>query len=311
MRSIVNFISLDDIVSEYRMFEAYLHKHHDIPSKMSTRVLREVIESHISAILDERIFALFRKFSDRWELQLIDMITSSSLTEGEVVKIANSKQYHRLSAFIASEVNRVANQHDPNFTIWSVIIPDALTTVSISADGDYRIEQWHHEHSVTKLNVTDTLTLDITHIRGQIKKLLKYNHAPAYINRRVTSGELIPKSEFFDNAINMFINHVLKDTPQSAEVFAKILEHVKRLHLINDDVALGREISSYLEYELIHQVDKLTKGRNVSSYFINGDELVVNLGSSKSNTDETRSFSELEIAIAEANGDYIPERMRK
>jgi hypothetical protein len=49
----------------------------------------------------------------------------------------------------------------------------------------------------------------------------------------------------------------------------------------------------------------------IKSFVLDGEEIVINLGSNKTITDEVASFSELEVKLAEANGDYIPERLRR
>jgi hypothetical protein len=51
--------------------------------------------------------------------------------------------------------------------------------------------------------------------------------------------------------------------------------------------------------------------KQVTSFTISGEEIIINFGSHKSNERKTLSYEELELAAAEANGDYIPERLRK
>lgn len=310
MTTKVNFIPLDDLVSDYRIFEEKLNRRYGIKVAAPKRILRSVIETHVAALLDERTFDLFRKYVDGWDVKLIDILVYSSLTDEECVRVVNSEDFFNISRSVSETIRHYSKEHNPNFTMWEVEVNEDMDMLVVSAVGDYRIEQWHREHGVTQLNVTDTMTIDIEFVHSFLKRVLHYDHAPSNL-RLGRKRDLVSKDVYFKGVLHTVIQYALKKTRHTIKAYDDILNELQKLSLIGDVSAVDNSINAFLDYELLNKIEKLNTNRTVSSYVVSGLSLVINFGSRKVKSLEVKHFSELELELAEANGDYVPERQRR
>ena len=309
-------VDTEQLVEDYRHFLHYVNKYFDVKiSFPESRVLEEILLLHIKGTLDNRIFNMFRQLTEDWESKFIDLLTDEKLTNTEISKLLNSVRYRDLRLTVESVVRQVYQGQDPNFTIWEVVKTSDLGCVIIYACGDYRIEQWHHEHHVTKLEIKDVISYDMSHLTGFIRKTFSYTAAPSRLKLRLNERSKIdaPKSSFFSEMIKNYVGFKLGKRKTDEERFLTYVDHLGKEMIVNplDIEAKLQALDSFFNLEVAHQLDKMSNFKQVTSFTISGEEIIINFGSHKSNERKTLSYEELELAAAEANGDYIPERLRK
>ena len=185
----------------------------------------------------------------------------------------------------------------------------------IYACGDYRIEQWHHEHHVTKLEIKDVISYDMSHLVGFIRKTFAFTAAPGRLKIRLTPRSKVdaPKTSFYSEMIKNYVGFKLGNRKTDEERFLTYIDHLGKEMIVNpiDIEAKLQALDSFFALEVAHQLDKMSNFKQVTSFTISGEEIVINFGSYKSNERKTHSYEELELAASEANGDYVPERLRK
>lgn len=306
MRQVINYVAVNDIVAEYKILENWINKTYGTKFDLSERILYPIIETHIKAILDERTFTLFRTFDDHWEVGLLNIFINGVLTDEEVINISRSKYFDILNRSIKSLIHPIMETYDPNFTIWEVNLEVGSETATVISSGDYRIEQWHKEHNVTKLNVTDSVILDISHIFDFIKHALNYHQAPAYLTDKRKR-----KENYYDGVINTLIYDSIKNTRQSGVAATNALMSLKKLSLIDDHLEVQQRIKTYLDYELFNRLEKIGVNRIITGYVLCGKSISINFGGIKFHTANSKTFHELELEQADFNGDYIPEKLRR
>ena len=309
-------VDTEQLVEDYRHFLHYINKYFEVKiSFPGYRVLEEILLLHIKGTLDNRIFNMFRQLTEDWERKFIDLLTDEKLNTEEVTKLLNSVRYRDLRSTVESVVRHVYQGQDPNFTIWEVDKTNDLSCVIIYACGDYRIEQWHHEHHVTKLEIKDVISYDMSHLAGFIRKTFAYTAAPSRLKLRVNARSKVDahKSSFFSEMIKNYIGFKLDKRKTDEERFLTYVDHLGKEMIVNplDIEAKLQALDSFFNLEVVHQLDKMSNFKQVTSFTISGEEIIINFGSHKSNERKTLSYEELELAAAEANGDYIPERLRK
>ena len=309
-------VDTEQLVEDYRHFLHYVNKYFDVKiSFPESRVLEEILLLHIKGTLDNRIFNMFRQMTEDWEVKLIDLLTGRKITTDEIIKVLNSVRYSGLKLSIESLVRQVYKGQDPNFTIWEIAATDDLSCVMIYACGDYRIEQWHHEHHVTKLEIKDVISYDMSHLVGFIRKTFAFTAAPGRLKIRLTPRSKVdtPKTSFYSEMIKNYVGFKLGNRKTDEERFLTYVDHLGKEMIVNpiDIEAKLQALDSFFALEVSHQLDKMSNFKQVTSFTISGEEIVINFGSYKSNERKTHSYEELELAASEANGDYVPERLRK
>ena len=309
-------VDTEQLVEDYRDFLHYVSKFFEVKiSFPEKRILEEILLLHIRGTLDNRIFNMFRQMTEDWEVKLIDLLTGSKITTDEIIKVLNSVRYSGLKASIESLVRQVYKGQDPNFTIWEITATDDLSCVMIYACGDYRIEQWHHEHHVTKLEIKDVISYDMSHLVGFIRKTFAFTAAPGRLKIRLTPRSKVdsPKTSFYSEMIKNYVGFKLGNRKTDEERFLTYVDHLGKEMIVNpiDIEAKLQALDSFFALEVAHQLDKMSNFKQVTSFTISGEEIVINFGSYKSNERKTHSYEALELAASEANGDYVPERLRK
>lgn len=309
-------VDTEQLVEDYRDFLHYVSKFFEVKiSFPEKRILEEILLLHIRGTLDNRIFNMFRQMTEDWEVKLIDLLTGSKITTDEIIKVLNSVRYSGLKLSIESLVRQVYKGQDPNFTIWEIATTDDLSCVMIYACGDYRIEQWHHEHHVTKLEIKDVISYDMSHLVGFIRKTFAFTAAPGRLKIRLTPRSKVdtPKTSFYSEMIKNYVGFKLGNRKTDEERFLTYVDHLGKEMIVNpiDIEAKLQALDSFFALEVSHQLDKMSNFKQVTSFTISGEEIVINFGSYKSNERKTHSYEELELAASEANGDYVPERLRK
>ena len=309
-------VDTEQLVEDYRDFLHYVSKFFEVKINFpEKRILEEILLLHIRGTLDNRIFNMFRQMTEDWEVKLIDLLTGSKITTDEIIKVLNSVRYSGLKLSIESLVRQVYKGQDPNFTIWEIAATDDLSCVMIYACGDYRIEQWHHEHHVTKLEIKDVISYDMSHLVGFIRKTFAFTAAPGRLKIRLTPRSKVdtPKTCFYSEMFKNYVGFKLGNRKTDEERFLTYVDHLGKEMIVNpiDIEAKLQALDSFFALEVAHQLDKMCNFKQVTSFTISGEEIVINFGSYKSNERKTHSYEELELAASEANGDYVPERLRK
>lgn len=309
-------IGLDEIYHEYLSLLGSIVKRYDVQCPTpSERVLSEIARLNIRGILDDRIFNLFKQLHDDWEHQLVEILTAGNLNDEEISEVTRSVQYSQMKQIIYALIRHVYQDgRDPNFTIWEIEVSSDQSYLIITPCGDYRIEQWHHEHRVAKAEIKDILTYDLSHFSAYLYRTLNYLQAPSRISttRDRSRGE-IPKKVFYSEILKNYVAYRLSDNKSDQNRFIAQLNTLAKNRVINakDIIAVQEVIDSHFTLEVKHQLDKLSHSRQISSFTVCGDEIIVNFGTYKSTTRSTKSYAELELELAEANGDFVPERLRK
>lgn len=312
-------IDNEELIEDYRSFIDYINSFFGLKvSFPDDRILAQVLSLHLKGTLDNRIFNLFRQLSEDWEVQFIDLLTSDALSNGDMNKLLNSTAYNSLKTQIESLIRTVyasGTGIDPNFTIWDVEVSVDNSYTVISACGDYRIEQWHHEHNVSRLEIKDVITYDMSHLVGYMRKSFAYTAAPSRISYSPTERAQIKtsKKKFFEELVKNYVGHKLSEHKTDEQRFLNYVDILGSLMIVNpiDIEAKIQALDSFFELEVRRPLDKMSNFKNVASFSITGEEIIVNFGSFKSLERKTVSFEELELQAAEANGDYVPERLRK
>ena len=309
-------VDTEQLVEDYRDFLHYVSKFFEVKINFpEKRILEEILLLHIRGTLDNRIFNMFRQMTEDWEVKLIDLLTGSKITTDEIIKVLNSVRYSGLKLSIESLVRQVYKGQDPNFTIWEIAATDDLSCVMIYACGDYRIEQWHHEHHVTKLEIKDVISYDMSHLVGFIRKTFAFTAAPGRLKIRLTPRSKVdtPKTSFYSEMIKNYVGFKLGNRKTDEERFLTYVDHLGKEMIVNpiNIEAKLQALDSFFALEVAHQLDKMSNFKQVTSFTISGEEIVINFGSYKSNERKTHSYEALELAASEANGDYVPERLRK
>ena len=113
--------------------------------------------------------------------------------------------------------------------------------------------------------------------------------------------------------IKNYVGFKLGNRKTDEERFLTYVDHLGKEMIVNpiDIEAKLQALDSFFALEVSHQLDKMSNFKQVTSFTISGEEIVINFGSYKSNERKTHSYEELELAASEANGDYVPERLRK
>lgn len=309
-------IDTEQLIEDYNSFIGYVNNTFKVKiSFPCNRVLGEIIKLHLSGMLDNRIFNLFRQFTEDWDEKLLELLTENKLTDDEMRKLMLSVRYRELKTYVQSIVRQVYSGQDPNFTIWDVSVSNNNAYAIIQACGDYRIEQWHHEHHVSKLEIKDVITYDMSHLVGFIYKTFAFVHAPARIKYNPGGNTTITKfkKSFYSELIKNYVGFKLGERKVDEERFlyyAGVLGNQSIVNRMDVDAKI-QALDSFFELEVRHQLDKMSDFKQVTSFTIMGEEIIINFGSYKSNERKTQSFAELELQAAEANGDFVPERLRK
>lgn len=309
-------VDTEQLVEDYQSFLGYVNNYFKLNCKLPTsRVLREILTLHIKGTLDNRIFNMFRQLAEDWEFKFLEMLTDYNLSDSDTSKLLNSTAYCDLKLSTESITRQVYQGNDPNFTIWEVEPASDLSYVIISACGDYRIEQWHHEHHVTKLEIKDVVSYDMSHLVGFIHKTFAFSAAPAKITYYPSERTKVaaPKKRFYEQLVKEYVGYKLGERKSDEARFLSHIDALGKEMVVNplDIEAKLLALDSFFELEVRLQLDKMSDFKSVSSFTISGEEIVVNFGNYKSQERKTASFEELELQAAEANGDYIPERQRK
>lgn len=299
----INFIDISDLLAEYRVLEAHVKARYGVRLSGSNRVIREAIELHIRGLLDERIFNLFRQIQDNWEYTFLEILFDSGLTDNNITEIINSTYFDVCNSSVRNTIKHTYAAHDPNFSIWEVTVNDDLTYSSIAWLGDYRIEQWHSEHGIAKLSINENVVLDISHFAAFVKRVAGFSAAPGIIRRT-------PKTDVYAEISRSMTQYMLQDQPLPLETrLYKLLNVLQHESLIVDPLLTFTAIKNYFDLEVRGQIEKVSNSRSVTSFVIHNEEIVINFGTSRSLN--SKSYAELELEIAEANGDFVPERQRR
>lgn len=312
-------IDNEELIEDYRAFIDYINSFFGLKvSFPDERIISQVLTLHLKGTLDNRIFNLFRQLSEDWEVQFIDMLTGDALSNSDMSKLLNSTAYSGLKTQVESLVRAVycgGTGLDPNFTIWDVGVSGDNSYTVISACGDYRIEQWHHEHNVSRLEIKDVITYDMSHLVGYIHKSFAYSAAPSRIGFNPTARTQVKtsKKKFFEELVKNYVGYKLSERKTDEQRFLNYVDILGSMMIVNplDIEAKIQALDSFFELEVRRPLDKMSNFKNVASFSISGEEIIVNFGSFKSLERKTVSFEELELQAAEANGDYVPERLRK
>lgn len=311
-----HIVDTEQLVEDYQSFLDYINQYYKVKITLPVaRILKEIITLHLKGTLDDRIFSMFRNFTDDWDTKLLELLTDGKLDGEDIGKLERSVRYRDLKMSAASLIRSVYFGHDPNFTIWEVELGSDNSFAIISACGDYRIEQWHHEHHVTKLEIKDVVSYDMRHLVGFIHKAFGYSKAPGRISYspNVRSKIRNSKKNFFEELIKNYVGFKLSDNKADEKRFSFYVDVLCKEQIINavDVAAKIQALDSFFELEVRHQLDKMSNFKQVTSFTISGEEIIINFGSYKSHERNSLSYAELELKAAEANGDYIPERHRK
>ena len=299
----INFIDLSDLLAEYAVLETHVRARYNVRRSASTRIVREAIELHLRGILDERIFNLFRQIQDNWEHTFLEILFENGLSSKDIAEIINSTHFDICNTAVKKMVQCAYSVNDPNFTIWEVNVFDDLVYASVASLGDYRIEQWHNEHGIAKLSINENVTLDINHFSGFVRRVCGYAAAPAKIRSET-------KKEVYSELTRSFTEYMLREQPLPLENrLYRILATLMSDSLIVDPCTVFDQIKSYFELEVRGQIEKVSNQRNVASFIIHDEEVVINFGTTRSLN--SKPYAELELEMAEANGDYVPERQRR
>lgn len=297
----INYIDLEGFLAEYSVLETYVRSRYDVRLSDSQRVLREALELNIKGLLDERIFNIFRELADDWEYGLLEILFENRLTDKDVQEILRSQVYDLCRSSFNKMLLPYTCDSDPNFSIWRVEVDIINGYCQLECLGDYRIEQWHQEHGIAKVSISETTTLDIDHFFAFVKRKCGYTLAPSTIRRE-------PKVDFYRTLTNTFTEFMLSERSTLENKLFRLLAVLQHQTLITDVTTVFEEIRTYFDLEVKNRLDKLSSNRAVNNFVITGSEIVINFGVSR--TFHSKSYAELELQIAEVNGDYIPERQR-
>ena len=298
----INFIDLENLLVEYQILESNIYDRYKVRMSKCQRVIREALELNIRGLLDERIFNLFRNLNDEWERTVLDILFENNLEEEAVSDILRSTYFDTCRTSFTKTINTHIKGFDPNFSIWEVTVDVSGGYFSIECLGDYRIEQWHHEHGIAKVTIHETTAIDVDYFHAFIKRTCGFTAAPAYIGN-------VPKADIYKKLSSAFIEYMLKyENSNIANKIFDILGTLQFNSLINNENTMYNAIKTFFEMEVQTHLEKISNGRSVNNFVINGSEIIINFGTSR--TFNSRSYAELELRIAEANGDYIPERQR-
>ena len=269
-------VDTEQLVEDYRDFLHYVSKFFEVKINFpEKRILEEILLLHIRGTLDNRIFNMFRQMTEDWEVKLIDLLTGSKITTDEIIKVLNSVRYSGLKLSIESLVRQVYKGQDPNFTIWEIAATDDLSCVMIYACGDYRIEQWHHEHHVTKLEIKDVISYDMSHLVGFIRKTFAFTAAPGRLKIRLTPRSKVdtPKTSFYSEMIKNYVGFKLGNRKTDEERFLTYVDHLGKEMIVNpiDIEAKLQALDSFFALEVSHQLDKMSNFKQVTSFTISGE----------------------------------------
>ncbi len=303
---------LSEINAEYDNLIHEICSTYRVNYRFSERVYREVIQAHVLALLNERTYSLFNTIADDWKSRIIEMLFPNQFTdtthydhnlgrhlgEDELIdRIAGfNKTFERLNKSLLQILRPALDQNDPMFTIWAVDYNEPI--LCVEAVGDYRIEQWHTDYSVSRSSTRDTYTIELDSLNFYIQRLINFRGLPATING-LRKTDLL--SEIIRNCVSYFLSKKTADLHDAL----RTLSLVSR----NEDDHL-KTIENYFNLEFGIGIEHISNKSTISQFTIYGNSVVIHFDSKLKQSRTALKRSEIERQLAESNMDYIPAKYR-
>lgn len=315
-----NFDS-SEINSELESFYRSMCDKYFEPEPLNRRIKKEALRANVLAILNERTYTMFNPIADNWEEQMIEIIFGGMLdgtwdmsivddnTDRPIYDIPhiadkydiinyviNSKEFKNLQASIKTLLDSAIQQHHPSFTIWEVNVEDNI--LYVDAKGDYRIEQWHHEHGVVK--PTDVITVSLDEFRSFVSKEIGYRNMPL-----IVCDEFETKSECLDSLIQNFVSWLICDSDAAykslVHILDKFFETDKTNHIIE-------RVETYFRLDYSKSIERISNQCPIAHFYIYGSSMAIHL--SPQGSGRTYDWKKMQQERHEQNMDYIPVRER-
>lgn len=303
---------LTDFNAEYDNFIDEICRTYGVHYHHNNRVFLEVIQAQALAILNERTYSLFNTIADDWKARIIDMLFVNQFTDNMIRdenlgryltaeelmdRIAGfNKTFERLNVMLLQIMRIALDQNDPMFTIWTVEYNEPM--LHVEATGDYRIEQWHQDYSVSRSTTKETYTVELDKLSFYVKRLINFRGLASTI-RNIRKSDLI--AEIIRNCVTYFLSN--KTTDKQAALSSLAL-------VSNNEDNLLIQIQDYFNLEFGIGIEHISNRSSISSYTIYGNSVVINFDSKLKQNRQTLSRHELERRLADNNGDYLSPKYR-
>lgn len=273
------------------------------------RMVDNAIELLFDYMLKDRLHPIFSDIPDDWEIEvlcnlfgadlLVDGVESESVRYDILVRISRLESFKNLLRNIREQyLTTLWKSHSPQFTKYTVSVE--MGCITIVREGDYRIMQWHKDYGVAN-NVDKTnISLDMRMFCDYVKRKLSYNEIGSYVSISYTHS--VPKKEWFTNIMNHLYRYVL-----FGEYESNLSEMIS---LKGHQASILEDIRNYFKLEYQIGLNKLLNGKRVQSFTVGDNSLYLEIGNQKDHSRNMLTKHELELRVAEANGDYVPPRLR-
>lgn len=304
MSNKIYFIDIGGIKEDYHNLHDSLGRKYNLQGRINERVLDEVVRLHLLGVLHSRTYHMFNPIDDDWQMAIIDILHPDDLERHLAAISAFNDDYKCIKGDVVKMLTDMINENNPGFTIWEVDIVGDIAAVEVC--GDYRIERWHDDYGVSKSNHSEVVTVDLDLFIYQIRKRIRYDELPGKI-KGVMRSELLQR--FIINFVGYCIGEKPKDLTQAEYDLEDLLEGGSMG--VSAD-ALVSDFRSYFDYEIRPRIEQLSNNSNIHSYVITNHSVAIHYGKNRNTRSNSRHLRERsELAIAEANMDYIPERLRR
>lgn len=303
---------LTDFNVEYENFIHEICRTYRVNYRPNVRVYREAIQAHVLAILNERTYSLFNPIADDWKARIIDMLFVNQFTndmhydnqlqrflrEDELIdRIAGfNKTFERLNVMLLQILRPALDQNDPMFTIWTVEYNEPI--LHVEATGDYRIEQWHQDYSVSRSATKETYTVELDNLNFYIQRQINFRGLPSMV-----CG--IRKTDLLTAIVRDTVTYFLSGKTTDRHAAISTLSAVSR----QEDQLLSL-IQDYFNLEYGIGIEHISNKSSISGYTIYGNSVVINFDNQLKQNRPTLSRTELERRLADNNGDYLSPKYR-